>query len=252
MKKYKYVVVSGCSFSASGESSLVNSGETYGDLIAEYFGAKFYNFSLCGGSLQRMNRKILEWCSKNTDKFKDTLILFGMTSLGRLEIWSNGQYEALPGPSPGWYNDCHYLQTDPQPPDTFKIDWPLEKRKKWFINFYNDNAQFFLASNIIIGLQSFLTLNNIDHVFFDAIESTDKFWERHCDDMQDILGHKLIFDNLVSQENWYKHPEYESMSDFTHKNLEMGFSKTDNHPSKKAHKYWSECLMEFIDEKINI
>ncbi len=250
MKKYKYVVTIGCSFSASDSSNLPKSGETYGDVVAEHFGAKFYNLAKSGGSLQRMNRKTLEWCSKNIDKFKDTLILFGMTGLDRLEIWSNALYEDC---GPGWYNDCHYLQTDPQPPDTFKIDWPLEERKKWFINFYNDNAQFFLASNIIIGLQSFLKVNGIDNIFFDAVGTPiDKYWDSYCDDIQDILGHKLIFDNLVSQENWYKHPVYESMEEFTEKNKEMSFSKKDVHPNKKAHKYWSECLMEFIDEKINI
>ena len=47
MKKYKYVVVSGCSFSSSDNPNLVNPGETYGDLIAEHLGAKFYNLSIC-------------------------------------------------------------------------------------------------------------------------------------------------------------------------------------------------------------
>ena len=46
MKKYKYVVVSGCSFSSSDNPNLVNPGETYGDLIAEHLGAKFYNLSM--------------------------------------------------------------------------------------------------------------------------------------------------------------------------------------------------------------
>jgi hypothetical protein len=68
--------------------------------------------------------------------------------------------------------------------------------------------------------------------------------------MQDILGHKLIFDNLVSQENWYRHPEYESMLDFTKKNPEMRVTETDVHPNKKAHKYWGECLLEYIEELI--
>jgi hypothetical protein len=26
----------------------------------------------------------------------------------------------------------------------------------------------------------------------------------------------------------------------------------DFHPNKKAHKYWGECLIEYINEKINI
>ena len=60
MKKYKYVVVSGCSFSASDAVNLIDSGETYGDLIAKQFEAKFYNLAQSGGSVEYVNRTILE------------------------------------------------------------------------------------------------------------------------------------------------------------------------------------------------
>jgi lysophospholipase L1-like esterase len=30
----------------------------------------------------------------------------------------------------------------------------------------------------------------------------------------------------------------------------MRYSEDDTHPSKKAHKYWGEKLLEFINEKI--
>ena len=40
-KKYKYVVVSGCSFSVGGELNLVNHGETYGDLVRSKFTMKY-------------------------------------------------------------------------------------------------------------------------------------------------------------------------------------------------------------------
>ena len=69
-----------------------------------------------------------------------------------------------------------------------------------------------MATNMIIGLQSFLEFNNIDHIFFDALNPIEKYYG----DKKDKL-----WNNLVSQENWYKHPEYESMMDFTSKNFEM-------------------------------
>ena len=240
MNKYKYVVVSGCSFSSSDNPNLVNPGETYGDLIAEHLGAKFYNLSMGGASLQYMNRKTLEWCSRNTDKFEDTLIIFGMTGLNRLEIWSNGFNS--------WYNCPNYLQVRRNMPlpksKLFKHGFSPEERKRWFMNFYNDKTQFYYATNMLIGLQSFMTLNSIDHIFFDALEPIDT-WPMG----EDELGYKLLYDNLVSQENWYKHPEYKSMIDFTKKNLEMRVSKGDEHPNKKAHRYWGECLLEYINEK---
>ena len=225
-KKYKYVVVSGCSFSASDSSNLPKSGETYGDVVAEHFGAKFYNLAESGGSLQCMNRKILEWSGENKDKFKDILVIVGLTSYRRIEVWNNKL--------DNWYSTSLFFQ-DPELywSKILKVDWSEEERKNYFINFYNDNAQIIIANNIIIGLQSFLTLNSIDHIFFDALAPPNKEWN-----------------NLVSSENWYKHPEYESMGDFTNKNFEMRASKDDNHPNKRAHKYWAECLLEYINEKV--
>ena len=262
MKKYKYVVTVGCSFTVdpphnSNEFNLPTEGKSYGRLIAEHFGAKYYELATCGYSIQGMNRRTLEWSSKNKDKFKDTLIIVGMTSVGRIEIWNNKLNS--------WHNDSEHFQPPNSLFDQFKdhlmIYWTAEQRKNYFVNFYNDNAEFLLATNIIIGLQSFLTLNNIDHVFFDAMGPIDNHWDKvtaplssfangNCYDKEDKLGHKLLFDSLVSYENWYKHPEWPSMAHFTILNPEMRVSENDSHPNKKAHKYWADCLLEYIEELI--
>jgi len=256
MKKYKYVVVSGCSLSVdpphnSADLGIPKDGKSYGKLISKHYGAKCYDLASCGNSMQGIHRRILDWCGKNTDKFEDTLILVGVTITGRKEIWNNKSNE--------WHSDTEYFQPPRSQLDRFKdrllIYWPPEQRKNYWINFHNENAEFFLMTQNIIGLQSFLTLNNIDHVFFDAMGPLNKYWENTCDDKEDKFGHKLLFDNLVSQENWYKNSEYKALSDFTEKNIEMRIGPTDLgedfHPNKKGHKYWAKCLMEFIDEKIN-
>ena len=259
MKKYKYVVAAGCSFTLDPPYNnellhLPKDGKSYGRLISEYFGSKYYELADNGLSLQGMHRRTLEWCSKNKDKFKDTLIIVGMTGLSRVEIWNNKWYGDHHSGFPWMSNSQFFQSTDPGAPNSkwkvspWKKDWPEVERKNYFINFYNENAVFFLAIQSIIGLQSFLKLNNIDHIFFDALEPIDTYWEKFCDDKEDKLGHKLLFDNLVLRENWYKHPQYESLTDFTTKNIDMRISKDDNHPNKKAHKYWSECLLEYMRE----
>ena len=60
---------------------------------------------------------------------------------------------------------------------------------------------------------------------------------------------KLLWDNLVSKENWYTHPKYMDMGRCIEANPDMRVSKEDEHPNKKAHKYWGECLLEYINEK---
>ena len=255
MKKYKYVVAAGCSFTLDPPYNnellhLPKDGKSYGRLISEYFGAKYYELASPGYSLQGMHRKTLEWCSKNKDKFKDTLIIFGVTSMGRAEIWNNKRKDWL-DPNLIWHNDCRYFQSPDSLLDTFKdrllIHWPSEQRKNYFINFYNTTSDFFLITQSIISLQSFLTLYNIDHVFFDA------YWrlaEEVIKKFNIKLEYQLLFDSLVSQENWYRHPEYTSMIDFLVQHPEMRHSRKDLHPNKEAHKYWAECLLEFINEKV--
>ena len=241
MKGYKHIVVSGCSFTAPNPKCLINSGETYGDLISDYLGAKCYNLAVGGGSLSSMNRKVFEWCGKNMNKFEDTLIILGVTNIDRVEFWSNKK--------DGWFDDKpdwpfpQILQVD----ISDEIGWSLKERKKYFIKFYNENAVFITAINILVGLQSFFKLNNIDHIFFDAMYPIDEYWETWCDDKYDLRGYKLLFDNLVSYENWYKHPEYKSMIDFTQKNPEMRLK--DDHPNKKAHKYWADSLIKYFEGK---
>jgi hypothetical protein len=223
----------------------------------------------------------MKWCSKNLEKWKDTLIILGLTSINRMEIWNNKAYNILKensnwtdekfptfksgdteipvidhqsGPWYGNFGQALQIPSDPihhynwLHTYPFINEWTDKERKNYFINFYNDHAQFLLSTQIIIGLQSFFKLNDIDYIFFDAISADmDRYWREYCsDDKEDKLGHKLLFDTLVTQENWFIHPKYRHLNDLTASDETMRFSKTDMHPNKKAHKYWGECLLEYI------
>lgn len=236
--KYKYVVTSGCSFTIKPPG-----GEPYGHHIAKHFNAEFINLSFGGASVPSMMRKTFDWCSKNKDKFKDTLFVFGLTHYRRVEMWSNKQNL--------WFSNADYFQRND---DEFEsqydetgysnmmvVDWPKKQRKNYFINFFKDTAQFNVSTNIVIGIQHFLKFNEIDHIFFDALGS---FSESHY-----RTDNEILFDNLVSQESWYIHPEFVHLKKMCDGNLDMRISSDDEHPNKKAHKYWAECLLEYIDEK---
>ena len=56
---------------------------------------------------------------------------------------------------------------------------------------------------------------------------------------------KLLWDNLVSKENWYTHPKYKAMSELS-EIPDMRVSKEDSHPNKKAHQYWGNCLLKLL------
>ena len=243
MKKYKYVVVSGCSFSASDSSQLSNPEELYGGLIAKHFDAKFYNLAKCGGTIDYVNRTILEWCGKNKDKLKDTLIILGMPSLDRWTTWSN-KYKQWVNINIGFLNDKGLN-------DFYSFN--IKDINNYAKNTWNENDQLRSAINIIVGLQSFFKVNNIDFVFFDAsIESIGEYW-KECDEntFEEQYSNKLLWDSLIKTEHWYQHPKYRGFIGLTRNNVDMCVSKDNHHPNTKAHRYWAECLLEFIDEKIN-
>jgi hypothetical protein len=244
MKKYKYVVVSGCSFSASDSSQLSNPEELYGGLIAKHFDAKFYNLAKCGGTIDYVNRTILEWCGKNKDKLKDTLIILGMPSLDRWTTWSN-KYKQWVNINIGFLNDKGL--------NDYFYSFNIKDINNYAKNTWNENDQLRSAINIIVGLQSFFKVNNIDFVFFDAsIESIGEYW-KECDEntFEEQYSNKLLWDSLIKTEHWYQHPKYRGFIGLTRNNVDMCVSKDNHHPNTKAHRYWAECLLEFIDEKIN-
>ncbi len=245
MKKYKYVVVSGCSFSASDLENLVNPGETYGDIVANHYGAKCYNLAKSGGTIYYVNRTILEWCGKNKDKFEDTLVILGMPHLDRWTLWSNSFKQ--------WVNlNVNHL-TSNSPLNDFFHSFNVQDMQKYVKNSWNGNDQLRRAINIIVGLQSFFKVNNIDHVFFDASAlSYSEYW-KECDEKSfgEQYSNKLLWDSLIETEYWYEHPKYKGFIGLTRNNLDMRISEDDLHPNKEGHKYWSECLIEYINEKIN-
>tara|TARA_A100001515_G_scaffold53862_1_gene42662 strand:+ start:15 stop:758 length:744 start_codon:yes stop_codon:yes gene_type:complete len=238
---YKYIIVNGCSFTCG-----INSDNF--PLVNKY-NAKFYNISKQGGSLQRIVRTTLDWISKNPKKINDTLFVLGITSIERFELFNNKSNSWAP--MNHWYGDIKIRHSDDKSKNqnSTLIGWSVEERNNYFYNFYNDNAIFYSAIKDIITLQTLFKLNNIDYVMFDSLEPLDSYWKRWCDDKEDKFGYKTLYDNFVNKNYWFKHKKYDSMLQFTKNNSEMRVSKTDYHPNDKAHTYWGENLIKFIEEK---
>lgn len=289
MKKYKYVVVAGCSFSACDAPNLPKPGETYCDFIANHYGAEPINLAKSGGSFDLMFRRVMNWCLKNKEHLEDTLVIMGMTSITRLDIFNNkgwdiiksekyigdefptkklhtgtDKYKEVPildshtGP---WYenyglslifNDDTLYDKSHGHDYPFHHEWPPNERKKYFQNFYSYHSVLQDAIIKIYALQSFFKSYNIDNIFFDAIEMDLKaFWISYCkDDKEDYLGNKMMLDALISNENWYRNPDYLNFAALTISDITMRYSKTDSHPSKEGHKFWANYLIDFLESKV--
>ena len=77
------------------------------------------------------------------------------------------------------------------------------------------------------------------------------FWIKYCkDDKEDYLGNKMMLDALISNENWYRNPDYPNFVALCDSDITMRYSKTDSHPSKEGHKFWANYLIDFLESKV--
>jgi hypothetical protein len=108
LKKIKYIVVCGTSFTHGGGyselSPMIEVLERHEGPIPKtieecswpaFFQKlidpviKVYNLALSGSSLEYQSRIINEWISNNRNKVKDTLFLLEISGYGRMELWDN-------------------------------------------------------------------------------------------------------------------------------------------------------------------
>jgi len=193
--------------------------ECFGGIVSVGLNTNLHIEAKMGGSNHYIIRKVFEWCRHNKDKFNSSLILIGISESQRYEYHDEF----------GWQIHKESLNTDGL--GYFKHERP-------------DEVQWLSVVQSIIGLQSFLKLNNIDHVFFDSMTTLKKQKPKN-----DTLGGTELFDNFVSYDNWYVHPKYESFWHTIKENPSLGAPCT--HPNVEGHKYWGESLLEYIFKREN-
>ena len=111
MKKYKYLVVNGCSFVdggpmlsdyklenpkstryselTSGERSAFKKTHRFSKLLSDRLGCEEINIAELGGSNDRIFRTTFDWVADNKEKVNKTLFVCGLTSILRRDLWSN-------------------------------------------------------------------------------------------------------------------------------------------------------------------
>ena len=249
MKEYTNVVTFGCSFTLAipmlgASHDYTKSGpfldpktkevychnehwptedESYGGIVSAGLSTNRDIIARVGGSIPYITRKVFEWCRNNKDKLNSSLILIGLSESQRYESYTS---------------DLGWIQENGPVISKDSDKW------EYFTYVKPDEVQWLLVVQSIIGLQSFLTLNNIDHVFFDAMTPLKEQRPEN-----DTLGGTELFDNFVSYDNWYIHPKYKSFWYTIKENPNLGAPCT--HPNVEGHKYWGESLLEYIFKREN-
>ena len=216
MQKYKYLYVNGDSYTFGLDLEWkknvgrfnTHSKYRWSNILSEKLGCREINQALCGSSNNRIIRTLFDWYINNKDKHKDTFVIIGWTLPYRFELFSEGKWEQK-NVGTGWTKERE-IEINGQ-----MVDDEIYKRD--FINH-------------LLLVQSFLKVNNIEHLFFivhdDGITTS----------LETLKNNPLL--------------DFENIMDITFN----GFSEDNQnekvwvyrHPNRLSHKLWAEKLYDKI------
>jgi hypothetical protein len=104
MKKIKYLVTNGCSYSAgacmyTGDDEEVKKNQNknrFSKKLSEKLNCEEINLARPGGSNDRIFRTTFDWIQENKEKVKDTLFIIGLTAFARVDLYDKKKNRYLP------------------------------------------------------------------------------------------------------------------------------------------------------------
>jgi hypothetical protein len=203
--KIKYVVTSGCSFSAGQNMSEDPSDirkYRFSKILADGLEAQDINLAKGGGSNDRAFRKIYQWIQENPNKVKHTLFLVGFTYLHRKDLYFDYKKEWIGYSNLGDFELNHFYK-----------DVDKKMIKTWndteYGYFYNDDIEeekLFMKADL---LQTYIKSLNSNIIYFYALP---------------------LSNNLDKRLNWYKPGGYNNWREYINT-----YRYLDGHPSKQDH-----------------
>lgn len=188
--------------------------------LANSLNRQVVNQGCSGGSNERILRTSISWLSKYLNNKKDPMNLFvviGWTSFSRVEYIVNGN----------WFN---FLPK--QPPLPKHIQPIQDFYAKYIIDELRDNTYSILN---ILSMQSWLKVNNISYLFFDALHGS---YNKKYEDVQQMM-------DQVDVKRYYTFDNhYYCMWSFCD-NYARGL---EGHPLEKGHQAWADLLENYIIE----
>jgi hypothetical protein len=249
LKKYKYLVINGCSYSEGcGLDNPSVHKVRFGRLLSKKMNVSEINLSRQGGSNDRIFRTLFDWIQDNKEKCKDSLVIIGLTEMYREELYSVHTKKYCRFQYPNIDSRCD-IKRFKENSGIEEYEGVADYLKYRLMNFVN--ADFFVekVNRDIVLLDSFAKQNKLDIVFFDTIRDERELdvQGNFIDDWtEEEIKSRLDFvkDNNL---NWFMFPNNEK----NWKNYMRHLDKTydGNHPNKKQHQELSEIIWEYLNEK---
>jgi hypothetical protein len=228
MKKFKYLVVNGCSYSAGANmyENQTNIQEKTGKnrfskLLSNKLKCEEINLSKPGASNGRIFRTTFDWIQNNKEKVDNTLFVIGITGLTRLDLFSN-------------------------------------KSKEFIITTYLADRQDILkelTESLGCSLDEFLNWRNFQIEYLMNHNTIRKHTERECILLDNFVNNNVVFFNAISSADisikslkfleFYNESEKKVVLDWQGIGI-----KNHLHPNESQHKDMSENLFKFIKDML--
>ena len=259
-KNFDTIYVNGCSHTAGGGLydntikkyykenfgiSWNNEREiNYPKYLSDHFKCDLVDDSMCGSGAPRLVRTTFEYIMKvGIEKAKETLFIFNInTPIHRLDFYSNEINDYLivnvqynDDGSFQFVNavDSHSINETKYPQDYF--DKKIKPDMVYHLsNYHNPLLYLDKTHNEVVGLFSFLELNNIEYYFGFDTGYPDKPFNKLRE--LNVDGCKTIYEFITANKL--------SISDETN-----GFFG-DGHPGYHGHKKYAESLIKFLEKKL--
>jgi hypothetical protein len=221
MKKIKYLVTNGCSYSAgacmyTGDDEEVKKNQNknrFSKKLSEKLNCEEINLARPGGSNDRIFRTTFDWIQENKEKVKDTLFIIGLTAFARVDLYDKKKNRYLPA-QPFYSGESIKLIAEDLKCSTDEIwDWvnfklnytydekqAIKKVKRDCIllnNYVNGNIIFFNALHKVD-----IFINDLDFLTFEKIDKKYNSWKEYVG-ME--VGHPKENHHHEMAEILYKH-----------------------------------------------
>lgn len=259
----KKLLVSGCSFTASGEHSHVpkkgeyylteswrgrhdeylegydNSFKKWPEIVSEQLNLKLVNLARCGNSNERIAESLMEYILKNGHDDIE-MVLVGWTEFNRF-LFETAKKTSYFKHDKKYKMNITSWRYGGRPQDDL-ISWQEFREKFEIVRIEQDIKTIFL-------LQEFLEIRNIKYKFFSLL----RFDNVHLSYSDKQFFQRVVnneFFKQINEKNFYGWPVFTRLGGKSAFNglprnvVKEGF---DGHPNKRGHRMIAKNVLDFIE-----
>jgi hypothetical protein len=242
-KKYKSLLVCGCSFTQGGDFT---KDYSWGDSLAKRLGCEKIPVGMAGSSNYTIMSQCISYCENND--MTDICVGIQWSQSVRREVWNRDDK---------FYN---VVNSDIFKGQTYSIPWVefedksiFEKNEKFFNSIWWDYQENILRTiHYMILVKNYLIAKNIDFVMFEGIGSIMDFLPDYEEGKNSIMSSLRLFNPNVRKNILNDSTFFSDLGDmFGAMNKHKDFDSNENggHPTYPICEWWADNLITYMNEK---